>query len=673
MCELLNILPLNHSFYRGKYFVGGYTYFKGNKKSQIDYLITNNYGRAKIIKFEIEESGWHLSDHLPLDVQIHAETTINVRVLLVRTKLLLEEWPKEPHRLNIFKKSFNANEAKRILEEDADNVIKECENKSADKILNIIYHHLDLSLEKTIILKEREITTQCDSMKDCDRLFQLYLDLVKNNQSNTVGISEAYKTYQTKRCMLNRELIKKSSDDYKSVLKSHDDKKLWNIIDWPGNVSNSTPKEHPSTAEMSEFFTELYEPLENDGDIKTLESNTYIPLTDDPITMEEIITTSKQMKKGGFDYPREALQVVLSSLSAVVLLLLNLILYNSWPSKLSVSLMPLIPKMGNLRLTTNYRGIQMQPLFANLFDRILSNRLLSWVKINDEQTAFQKRKGTLDQIFILRLIIELIKYKNMTLYIGLFDLSKAFDKVSRYLLLKTLIRMGIGSVMLNALMRMYSCTRCILKGFGKQSEVFQMYTGIKQGASSSVILFITFLDDIIDSLKEKCPAEPLINDLHCLLHADDTLLLSTNRDLFVKMCDILIELFHSKKMAINYKKSGYMVINGTQADFKCKLKLKCGSLAYKKSQKYLGVMFSETGVLKDDIPLFMADKNKQVFVKLANFLLRNQFAPIVIKLKVVKACVNASLTYGCETWGSSPLNNIEVLQRKALKMVLKYI
>ena len=51
----------------------------------------------------------------------------------------------------------------------------------------------------------------------------------------------------------------------------------------------------------------------------------------------------------------------------------------------------------------------------------------------------------------------------------------------------------------------------------------------------------------------------------------------------------------------------------------------------------------------------MADKNKQVFVKLANFLLRNQFVPIVIK--VVKACVNASLTYGCEAWSSSPLNS----------------
>ena len=161
----------------------------------------------------------------------------------------------------------------------------------------------------------------------------------------------------------------------------------------------------------------------------------------------------------------------------------------------------------------------------------------------------------------------------MTLYIGFFDLSKAFDRVSRYLL-KTLIRMGIGSVMLNALKRMYSCTQCVLKGFGKLSEVFEMHTGIKQGASSSVIFFITFLDDIIDGIKEKGAAEPIISDLHCLLHADDTLLSSTNRDLFVKKCDILIDLFLAKKMSINCKKTCYMVINGMQVDLKYKLKLK---------------------------------------------------------------------------------------------------
>ena len=43
---------------------------------------------------------------------------------------------------------------------------------------------------------------------------------------------------------------------------------------------------------------------------------------------------------------------------------------------------------------------------------------------------------------------------------------------------------------------------------------------------------------------------------------------------------------------------------------------------------------------------------------------------IMVKLKVVQACVNSSLTYACETWGSSALNKVEVLQRKALKLAM---
>ena len=42
----------------------------------------------------------------------------------------------------------------------------------------------------------------------------------------------------------------------------------------------------------------------------------------------------------------------------------------------------------------------------------------------------------------------------------------------------------------------------------------------------------------------------------------------------------------------------------------------------------------------------------------------------MVKLKVVKACVNSSLIYACEIWGNWPLNNVEVLQRKALKLML---
>ena len=312
----------------------------------------------------------------------------------------------------------------------------------------------------------------------------------------------------------------------------------------------------------------------------------------------------------------------------------------------------------------------MQPLFAVLYDRILAQRLLRWVKINKEQTAFQKGKGTIDQIFVLRMLIGLIKVNKLPLYVGFFDLSKAFDRVSRFLLLKALVKMGIGCVMLKTLKCIYSNTRCILKGFGKLSQVFETYTGIKQGASSSVILFIAFLDDIIDILKEKCAPERVLDNLHCLLHADDTLVLSTNRDAFIKKCNILIETIQNKRMSLNYKKSAYMIINQSSDDKRCDLKLEKGWLQYSKCHKYLGVIISHSGSLKDDINEFVKDKNKDVSVKLTNFIRKNTYAPICVKLNVVKACVNSSLTYGCETWSSSCFNNIEVLQRTALKIAL---
>ena len=251
-------------------------------------------------------------------------------------------------------------------------------------------------------------------------------------------------------------------------------------------------KNYPSINELSEYFLNLYEPIDEEEKLHTLDSSVTIPVTDLPITTDEVHAASRHhMKKGGYDYPFSVLNVLLATILPTIFFLLNNILINSYPSKLAISLLSVIPKFGNLSLPTNCRGIQMELLIANLYDRVLANKLIQWVKINDEQTAFQKSKVTLDQILLLRIIIALAKYNKATLYVDFFDLSKAFDRVSRFLLLKVGVKMGIGFVMFNALKCIYSSTRCILKGFGKISEIFKTNTGIKQGgASSSVILFI---------------------------------------------------------------------------------------------------------------------------------------------------------------------------------------
>ena len=66
-----------------------------------------------------------------------------------------------------------------------------------------------------------------------------------------------------------------------------------------------------------------------------------------------------------------------------------------------------------MKLLSNLRGIQMQPLLTLLYDRVIANRLVLWSKISPEQTAFQKGKSAVDQIFLLRAIVNLAKHCNV--------------------------------------------------------------------------------------------------------------------------------------------------------------------------------------------------------------------------------------------------------------------
>ena len=146
---------------------------------------------------------------------------------------------------------------------------------------------------------------------------------------------------------------------------------------------------------------------------------------------------------------------------------------------------------------------------ACLYDRILANRLKLWLPVKDDQTAFQKGKSTLIHIFTLRIIIEIAKIKKTSLFIGSMDIETAFDIVPTLLLLKKLFRLGIGALMLSALKHLYYHTSCIIKHQGKYSCSFQMKRGIRQGAASSVLLFIAFMDDLLTYLNEHCSMEEI--------------------------------------------------------------------------------------------------------------------------------------------------------------------
>ena len=68
--------------------------------------------------------------------------------------------------------------------------------------------------------------------------------------------------------------------------------------------------------------------------------------------------------------------------------------------------------------------------------------------------------------------------------------------------------------MFYAIKSMYSVTKCVFKFGQKLPELFQTYTWIKHGAPSSVTLFVVFMDEFIDIVREKCVEDGIIENIH---------------------------------------------------------------------------------------------------------------------------------------------------------------
>ena len=157
--------------------------------------------------------------------------------------------------------------------------------------------------------------------------------------------------------------------------------------------------------------------------------------------------------------------------------------------------------------------------------------------------------------------------------------------------------------------------------------------------------------------------------MHILLHADDMIVLSTDLNLFVKKCNIMLDYFSMNKLTLNLSKSGFTCIEGNTYDKKNVL-LSNGLLKYKSQLKYLGVIISDSGSIKVDVKNFVIGKRGNVLSKFTNVCAKNYLAPLKIKLHILDACVTSSITYSCETWAGAIPKDAEVSYRTGIKTAL---
>ena len=81
-------------------------------------------------------------------------------------------------------------------------------------------------------------------------------------------------------------------------------------------------------------------------------------------------------------------------------------------------------------------------------------------------------------------------------------------------------------------------------------------------------------------------------------------------------------------------------------------------------------IFTDSGKIANDIQEQIKQKSGNITIKLQNFLTKNHFSPFSVKIRVLNACLNASLIYGCESWSYASINSVNSLHQKAIKMIL---
>jgi len=101
----------------------------------------------------------------------------------------------------------------------------------------------------------------------------------------------------------------------------------------------------------------------------------------------------------------------------------NCFLAEGFPEALSIRVVHALFKGGDAFKFDNYKGITVGPILAKLFAMILDKRLSKWAEQHGlrakGQARFRKDYRTIDQLFILRTLIEDKKKATLLLLCGL--------------------------------------------------------------------------------------------------------------------------------------------------------------------------------------------------------------------------------------------------------------
>ncbi len=348
----------------------------------------------------------------------------------------------------------------------------------------------------------------------------------------------------------------------------------------------------------------------------------------------------------------------------------------------------LVKNKGSASDPDNYRGISVLSCFSKLFTLLINDRLTKYLDclgiLEENQAGFRNNYSTLDHIFSLKTLIDIFIHKKKKLYCAFIDYSKAFDTINRYKLWIKLIRNGINGKILTVIQNVYKNAKsCLKHPSGNISKHFPSMIGVRQGDNLSPLLFSIYLNDLESYLSEQCKGLTTISSMvenidfddvviylrmHCLLYADDTIILAESLEDLQKGLDTLNQYCKDWDLKVNSDKSKVMIFSKGKIRNIPKLTFNNNDIEVVFEYKYLGIIFNFNGSFV---------KAKKHLVNLATKAMyglitkaRKFNLPIDLHLHLFDTLVLPIMLYGCEIWGFENNSILDRLHLKFCKMLL---
>jgi ribonuclease HI len=168
-------------------------------------------------------------------------------------------------------------------------------------------------------------------------------------------------------------------------------------------------------------------------------------------------------------------------------------------------LIPILKKGKDPKFAVNYRPISLTNCACKLLERMVNKRLVWTLEnkriLNKNQSGFRRKRSTLDNLaFLEHEICEGFSKREYFVSI-FFDLEKAYDKVWKYHIIQTFVKLGFKGNMVKFIQNFITDRKFITTISNNQSNPRVLENGVPQGSVLSVTLFLVVFNSIFNCVK----------------------------------------------------------------------------------------------------------------------------------------------------------------------------